>query len=643
MMRSKLAAALLAGTAALVQPAAAKVVKFEVVKTESPAFEGRSFGTVGTYDRIIGRATIAVSPSDPHNAVIVDIDQAPRNAQGLVEAVTDVEILRPTIAANGNRALFYDVVNRGSKRLLAYFNDAPGVNDIAKADAAGTGFLMSRGYTVVWSGWQGDTPAGGSRVTLTVPTVTGISGPAREEFIFDDNANPATGVLSYPAADLDPAHAKLTVRQKEGDARATPAGLSFKFDGPDKISITRPAGFDDGAIHEFVYTAKDPKAMGLGLAATRDLIAFLRHDTSPQNVLTGRIDRAMAFGASQSGRYLHDFLYWGFNADETGRVVFEGLMPHLAGGKKTFTNFRFSQPGRSAYQHADTLYPGAEFPFTYPVTKDALSGKTDGMLARCQASNTCPKIIKTDTELEFYQGRAGLVPIDTAGNALTMPDNVRLFLLSNLQHAAPFNARSQMTPMCTYPSNPLYAGPPLRALMVSLDAWIAKGTLPPASRYPSRTDGTLAEPNQAAVGYPKIPGVSYPARINQAALLDESVMPPTRVKAYPAFVPKADADGRDIAGLRLPTLEAPVATHMGWNLRKEGFGDGELCDNTGSMIAFAKTREERMASGDPRPSLAERYPQPGDRAAAVEAAAKKLVADRLLLEEDAKAYMQAAN
>lgn len=636
----KLVVALLAGTAALTSPVAAKVTKFEVVRTESPAFEGRSFGNVGTYDRIIGRATIAVVPGDAYNGVIADIDRAPRNAQGMVEATTDVEILRPTNAANGNRALFYDVVNRGGKRLLAYFNDAPGGNNPEKTTDAGTGFLMNRGYTVVWSGWQGDTPPGGGRVTLSVPTVAGITGLAREEFIFDDKET-MTGELSYPAAELDPTHAKLTVRQKEGDARQTPSGLSFKFDGPNKITITRPAGFDGGAIYEFVYTAKDPKVMGMGLATTRDLISFLRHDTTETNVLAGRIDRAMAFGASQSGRYLHDFLYYGFNADESGRTVFEGLMPHLAGGKKTYTNFRFSQPGRSAYQHADTLYPGAEFPFTYPVTKDALTGKSDGMLARCSASNTCPKIMKTDTELEFYQGRAGLVPIDTTGNALTMPENVRMFLLSNLQHAAPFNAKSAMTAMCTYPSNPLYAGPALRALAVALDAWIAKGTVPPASRYPSRTEGTLVEPSQTAVGYPKIPGVSYPAHINQASLLDESVMPPVRVKAYPAFVPKTDADGRDIAGIHLPTLEAPIATHMGWNLRKAGFGEGELCDNTGAMLPFAKTKEERIASGDPRLSLAERYPQPGDHKAAVERAAKNLVEDRLLLEEDAKAFVQA--
>jgi len=387
--------------------------------------------------------------------------------------------------------------------------------------------------------------------------------------------------------------------------------------------------------------------MGLGLAATRDLISFLRHGAAgaadAPNVLAGRIDRAMAFGQSQSGRYLHDLLYYGFNSDESGRAVFEGLMPHLAGGKKTFTNFRFSQPGRSAYQHADTLYPGAEFPFTYPVTTDPLTGKTDGMLARCLADGNCPKIIKTDTELEFYQGRASLVVTDAKANPLTMPENVRLFLLSNLQHAAPLNAKSALTATCSYPSNPLYAGPPLRALLVALDGWITEGTLPPASRYPSRADGTLAEPNGAVVGFPAIRGVSYPARINQAAVVDHTMMPPVRGAAYPAFVPKTDADGRDIAGLRLPTLEAPIATHTGWNLRKAGFGEGELCDNTGSMLPFAKTRDEREKNGDPRLSLAERYPNPGDRRAAIERVARKLVQDRLLLEDDVQGFVQMAD
>jgi hypothetical protein len=632
--------ALVMGVAAgIAPPAAAKVVKLEILQVESPAFEGRAFGDVGTYDRILARATIAIAPDDEHNSVIVDIDAAPRNEQGLVEAVADVEVLTPTVAEKGNRTLFYDAVNRGRKLALGFMNDAPGGGgDFRKASDAGNGFLMNRGYTIVWSGWQGDVQAGGGRLTLSVPVLPGITGQSREEYVFDHTENPASAPLSYPPA--DPADAKLTVRQRETDQRATPPGLSFRFEAPDRIAISRPNGFDAGAIYEFVYQARDPKVMGLGLAATRDIVSFLRHETSEDasNVLAGRIDRAIAFGVSQAGRYLHDFVYYGFNADEAGRTVFDGMMPHLAGAKRTFTNFRFAQPGRSSYQHTDTLFPGAEFPFSYTVTVDGQSGRLDGILFRCRDAGNCPKVIKTDTELEFYQGRASLMVVHPQGNQLVMPDYVRLFLLSNLQHAAPANAKSELTRTCVYPSNPLYAGPPLRALLVALDAWITHDTPPPESRYPSLDDGTLVLPTAATVGFPKIPGVTYTGTMNKAAVLDESVMPPRRGVYYPMFVPKTDADGRNLAGIRLPPLEAPVATHMGWNFRKAGFGPGELCDNTGAMIPFAKTREERLKAGDPRLSLEERYPGPTDRNDAMAKAAEQLVKDRLLLEEDAKAY-----
>ena len=639
---------LIAGIVGLANPSAAKVVKFEIVRVESPAFEGRSFGSVGTYDRIIARATIAVAPQDPHNTIIVDLDRAPRNAQGLVEAVTDVEILRPTIAANGNRRMFYDVLNRGGKLGFALFNDIPTVvNDLAKAADAGNGFLMNRGYTMVWSGWQGDIAPGAGRMTFSPPIVPDVTGLAREDFIFDHTDNPASATLSYPAADLDPAHTRLSVREREADPRATPAGLEVKFEGPTRISIKRPDGFDAGAIYEFIYTAKDPKVMGLGFAATRDVVSFLRNDTTDAtgtaNPLAGRIDRAIGFGLSQSGRYLHDYLYLGFNADEAGRVVFEGLMPHISGGKKTFTNYRFSQPGRSPYQHADMLYPGADFPFTYPVITDTLTGKTDGFLARCLAAGNCPKIIKSDSELEFYQQRASLVVTDTKGNALAMPDNIRLFLLSNLQHYSLANAKPEMVKVCAFPTNPLNAGPPVRALLVALDDWISKGTLPPASRYPSRNDGTLVPPTADDVGFPGIPGFAYTSRMARPTVIKSDEMPPTKGAAYPVFVPKTDADGRDVAGLHLPTLEASAATHTGWNLRKAGFGEGELCDNNGSMIPFAATREERQKNNDPRLSMAERYPNDGDRAAAIAKAVQQLVKDRLLLEEDTKLFIPSVN
>ncbi len=648
-MRHLLSAMILtAGIAALTCPAAAKVVKFEIARVESPAFEGRTFGTVGTYDRIIARATVAVSPDDPHNKIIVDLNRAPRNAQGLVEAVTDVEILRPTAVANGNRRLFYEVLNRGGKLGLALFNDNPVVvNDLVKASDAGNGFLMNRGYTVVWSGWQGDIVPGAGRMTFSPPVVADVTGLAREEFVFDQLDNPAKATLSYPAADLDPAHAKLNVRQRETDPRSTPPGLEAKFDSPTTISITRPEGFDAGAIYEFIYTAKDPKVMGLGFAATRDIVSFLRNETADAagnaNPVAGRIDRAIGFGLSQSGRYLQDYLYLGFNADEAGRTVFEGLMPHISGGKKTFTNYRFSQPGRSPYQHADMLYPGADFPFTYPVTTDALTGKTDGFLARCLAEGNCPKIIKSDSEIEFYQQRASLVVTDTQGNALDMPDNIRLFFLSNLQHFALANAKPELVKTCAFPTNPLNAGPPVRALLTALDSWISNGTLPPASRYPSRKDDTLVTPEIEAANYPRIPGFAYTSRMARPAVIKSEAMPPSKGADYPVFVPRTDADGRDIAGLHLPTLEAPAATHTGWNLRKAGFSEGELCENNGSMIPFAATRDERLKAGDSRLSMAERYPNPGDRAAAIAKAAQQLVQDRLLLEEDAKLFAPGVN
>lgn len=639
---------LIAATFAFASPCAAKIVKFEILKVESPAFEGRSFGAVGTYDRILARATIAVAPDDPHNRIIVDLDRAPRNAQGQVEATTDVEILRPTVAANGNRTLFYEVLNRGSKLGLALFNDIPTVtNDLVKATDAGNGFLMNHGYTVVWSGWQGDIVPGGGRMTFSPPVVPGVTGLAREDFVFDHTTNPATGTLSYPAADLDPAKAKISVREREADPRATPADLGVTFESPTKISIKRPEGFDAGAIYEFIYIAKDPKVMGLGFAATRDVVSFLRHETADAagagNPLAGRIDRAIGFGLSQSGRYLHDYLYLGFNADEAGRTVFEGLMPHISGGKKTFTNYRFSQPGRSPYEHADMLYPGADFPFTYPVTTDSVSGKSDGFLARCLAAGNCPKIIKTDSELEFYQQRASLVVTDTQGNAIAMPDNIRLFLLSNLQHYALAQDKSQMAKVCANPTNPLNAGPVVRALLVAMNEWVANGTLPPNSRYPSRTDATLVPPSANAVGFPNIPGFAYPSRIAQPTALKSEDMPPSKGVAYPVFVPKTDADGRDIAGVHLPTLEAPAATHTGWNLRKAGFSEGELCDNNGTMIPFAATREERLKNNDPRLSMAERYPNAGDRAAAIAKATQQLIHDRLVLQEDAGLFTATAN
>jgi hypothetical protein len=638
---NRFAAALLA-TTALAATADARVLQLAVLKVE-PVFEGRAFGAVGAYEKVTARATIGVDPADPHNAGIVDVGLVPRGPSGLVEAVSEVEILRPVDAAKANGRLLYEVVNRGRKLGLVLLNDAPGGNALATAADAGNGFLMRQGYTLVWSGWQGDTPAGDGRLTFAAPAVPGVTGLSREEFVFDNTANPVSATLTYPAAEPDPAKARLTVRERQADERAQPADLRLSFDGPAKVTIARPAGFDAGAIYELIYTAKEPRVMGLGFAATRDIVSFLRHEASPANPLAGRrLTRAIGFGISQSGRFVRDFLYLGFNEDEVGHVVFDGLMPHIAGGKRTFVNYRFAQPGRHTQQHLETTFPGDQFPFTYPVTTDPLTGRADGILAKCMAAGNCPKVIQTDTQTEIYQSRASLVVSDARGEAVDLPENVRVYLMANHQHFPPANARPVASAICEQPINPLHAGGPMRALLVAMEAWLTAGTAPPPSRYPSRRDETLVPPRAEAVGFPSIPGFPYRGLVNGAAVVDAAAMPPVRGAEYPAFVERTDADGHAVAGIRVPSLDAPVATYTGWNYRKPGYGDGELCDLTGATLPLAKTRAERSAAGDPRFSLEERYPNPGDYREAVARSAHALVAGRLLLEEDAERMIQAA-
>jgi hypothetical protein len=316
-------------------------------------------------------------------------------------------------------------------------------------------------------------------------------------------------------------------------------------------------------------------------------------------------------------------------------------MPHIAGGKKTFINARFAQPGRHSQQHSENTFPGDQFPFTYPVLKDPVSGKSDGILARCLARNNCPKIIQTDSGLEIYQSRASLVVTDPAGAPIDLPEDVRVYLMANVPH---FASRGMPTSngLCAEPLNPLHAGAPMRALLVAMQAWLADGTPPPPSRYPSRRDGTLVPPEKVAVGFADIPGFAYTGLVNRPALVDYSTMPPTKGAAYPVFVGKTDGDGHDLAGIRLPALDAPVATYVSWNFRKADFAEGDLCDLAGARIPLAATKAERLAKHDPRLSIEERYPKPGDYAAQVSAAAHRLVSERLMLEEDAQHLIAAA-
>ncbi len=508
---------------------------------------------------------------------------------------------------------------------------------------------MRQGYSMVWSGWQGDAPSDGGNLRLEAPIVAGATGPSREEFVFDHLRSPVTVELTYPVATGAEAAATITVRARESDARGTAPGLGIKFVSPTWIEITRPQGFDAGAIYEIIYTARDPRVMGLSFASVRDLVSFLRYSAADPGgrpnplARNGQIEtvRAIGFGISQSGRFLRDMLYQGHHLDEAGRPVFDAAWPHIAGARRGFFNARFAQPGRYSRQHEDHVYPGDQFPFTYGTTSDPLSGKTDGVMARCAASNRCPRIFHTDTDTEGFQARASLLMTTPDGKPLRLPSNVRAYYLAGVPHFNAPNLAAMPVANCAVSNNPLHAGPAMRALLEALQAWLADGTLPPESRYPNLADGTLVPP-EGAVGFPNLPGLSQFGTVNRVHLIDHTTNPPSKGAAYPAFVPKVDGDGHALGAIRLPMIEAPRASYLGWNLRAAGYSAGALCSLTGSTVPLPANAAAANAAGDKRQPLDARYPSAEAYVQAVEQAAMKLAEARLLLPEDVEASVAAA-
>lgn len=640
----RIVSALIAAACCLPVTLRAEVVRFDILERQ-PAFAGRSFGDVGPYERITARATIALDPADDRNAIITDLNVAPRNADGRVEAVADVVILRPADPTHGNGTLLLDVPNRGRKLAPQLFDDSPqpGANRAQAADDAGIGFLHRQGYTMVWVGWQADIPSKPGQLALSVPVLRGITGAAREEIIFDTTTNPARAPLTWPAA--EPTDLAVTVRAAWADPRQTPSGLSARMVDPTTVEITRPDGFDAGALYEVTYRARDPAVLGMGFAAVRDVTSFLRHDTSAANpLLSGlhpSVSRAIGFGVSQSGRFLRDFLYLGFNADERGRVVFDGLMPHVAGTRRMATNVRFGLPGRNPRHPQDPAWQADLFPFTYTTLTDPLSGRTDGLLRRCSLTTTCPKVMQTDSEHEWWASHASLLVTDLDGNHLDLPDNVRAYMIAGTPHfAEPTDTMRRTLIAMALPQNPMHSGAPMRALLTDLDGWIRDGVRPPASRVPMRAHGTLVAAEGAVPT--DIPGLPYKATHTPAAVSDQSVLPPKEIGGYPVFVPKADDDGMAIAGVHMLALAVPRATYTGWNPRAQGYGPTALYPLQGAVVPFAPTEAARTETNDPRPSLAARYADDEAYVAAVKKEAARQVAERLLLPEDAERAIEAA-
>jgi hypothetical protein len=434
------------------------------------------------------------------------------------------------------------------------------------------------------------------------------------------------------------------------------------------IKITPAAGYDKGAIYQFVYRAKDPVVMGIGFAAIRDLITFLRRDAADgrgnPNPLADLLSagcgedeegddceegRSVAImeGISQSGRFVRDYLWQGFNNDGTGRKVFDGLIPLIGGSRKTWTNYRFAQPGRWSKEHEDHYQRGDQFPFAYVTIEDPVSGHRDGLLRRCSKDDTCPKVFQIDGGGELWQGRGSLVVSDGRGHPLPLPRNVRAYYMSSTPHG--YNATGAPIPnaVCKNSGSIVNSGSTARALTVALVDWIARGIPPPASRYPSLGAGTLAPSlPRSKVGFPDLSpiGVSYSGLYNFLFLTNYGAVPPAVdwERPYQVLVPTTDSDGNDVPGVRTPDVAVPVGTHMPWNPRAADHAPGEMCAGNGSFIAFARDAAARAAAHDPRPSLAERYATHQKYVDQVTAAVRALQAERLMLDDDAAAWIKRA-
>ena len=624
-----------------------------------------AFIFVGAYEKIAGKAFGELDPKDPKNAVIVDIQLAPKNANGKVEYAFDFYILKPIDLSKGNHKVMYEPPNRGRKTHAA-LNRGAGGNDpgaVSDPNILANTFLPPRGYTMVWSGWDysAGTSTADNNTTITLPVAknpdgSAITGPAYEYIV----SRAKSYKLSYPAATTDRAKATLTHRVHLDDVpEIVPAsGWSYNADGT-AISLL-PAGtaFAAADIYELSYTAKDPTVNGVGFAAVRDFNAFLRYEKADAagtaNPLAGDVTRIYTEVSSQPGRMLNGFRNLGFNQAENGKIVFDGMMQWIAAGDGINMNYRFSQPGRTERNRQDQLYLEGAFPFANQTTTDPISGKTGGRYDACTKSNTCPLAMEIYSENEYWVKAASLFHTDPAGKVdLADHPQARLYLISSHQHGVG-NGNSKGA--CQQLGNPLNSAPIQRALFEALDLWSTKGVAPPQSSVPHLKDGTLVPAlPQSAVGFPKIPGVTYSGlkstryllnygadfyrtgimTINPPAITPPMFDNPKNGPIYPTYVPKTDADGNDIAGIRLPDVSVPLATYTGWSLRG-GAQAGDGCEGAGQMIPFAKTKAERLAAGDPRLSLEERYASFSIYEVKVKSAVDDMVAKRLMLQEDAQ-------
>ncbi len=664
-------------------PADARLVRLDITSREVVA-GGMAFGATGAYEKLKGTAHFEVNPRDDDNEQVFDLDKAPRNARGRVEFSADAVILRPVDMSKGNGKLFFEVNNRGNKIALPMFNDTPpgsNNNDPTSASDFGNGFLMRQGYSVAWVGWGADIAPGANRLTVNFPIAMKHGAPIMERIVteFSDRnflaGTPFSLLLSggpafkpYEAVSTNQITAEAELRRRPSDsprpsAPDLPPGelvpaSQWSFadcpNGPAGTPVTPSpnhiclaGGFQNNMVYELRYRATRSPVMGLGYVTSRDFVSFLKHakhdDAGTPNPVPG-IGNAYCLGISSSGMYYRDYIYQGFNEDERGRRVCDGVHIHIPGVHKLYLNYRFAQPNPFSVQHRERYVPDANFPRRYQIERSPFSHRHDGIL---NDRDTDPKVIHTDSSTEYWQFRSSLVDTDDDGSEdVRRPRNVRRYLYSSTQHfpikgATPtFGTGNRQ---CEQLNNVTHPGPMSRALLVALDHWVSGHDSPPRSRVPKIRDGTLVAPSELA--FPKIPGVTYLGLYNASGDRDfghrvkgnrgvVDNLSPTVWSTHRILVPQVDEFGNDAAGIRHPFVEAPVATLTGWNTRRAEFTGGDLCDLNGMTVPLKSTAAERIAANDPRPSLQELYGTHQGYVDAVARAAHKLAQQGLMLPED---------
>jgi hypothetical protein len=590
------------------------------IKNRASFVGGAAFGTVGAYERIDGVAIGALDPTHPRNRGIALLDKAPQNAAGRVEYRSDFVLLRPTDASKGNGRLLYEVNNRGRIMLFANLCAGAAGNQPATPEDLGNALPLRLGFSLLWTGWDPGAPKA-TGLSLDVPVIEGVTKPIREEFV----SGTRLGVhdvfkLAYEAV----GQPTVTVRRTQTAPR-----VSVPNEMVDSRTVRPTSEVETGSIYEVRYQATKPRVLGIGFAATRDIISYLKRDGAS---LVGRpVEHTLAFGISQAGRYLRDHIAQGFNGDEDGHRVFDGVFTHVAGIGRVFHNTPFGQPFRTRTWHEDHDFPEVEFPHSSATMDDPVTGGSGALL---RGDDTDPKLIETNTATEYWQKGASLLHTDPLGTKdIAPPANVRTYLLPGTQHGGKAGMPRDNGP-CINPRNWHDPMPAIRALLVALDEWVVSGRMPPDSRVPRIDDGTLVPAEKVA--FPSIPGLVRPRAANDAAPPGDWVDPLPAKRGYVTLVPQVDADGNERSGIRLPDIAVPRGTFMGWNLYRAPYSEGELADRDGTFLAFSATEADRP--NDPRPSLTARYPG-NAHSDAVRTVTHALLNDRLLLAEDAERYL----